>query len=156
MGDILKVINGESLILGRLATFVAKQALLGEDIAIVNSEKVVITGRKEYIVNKYKKAINRGTPFKGPFISRRPDLFLRRIIRGMLPYKKARGRNAFKRIKCYYGIPEELKANNLLTIEEARIETSNALHFITIDELCRSLGWKPRFERIKNNVFRKL
>lgn len=152
----MKVIDGNSLILGRLSTFVAKQALLGEDISIVNSEKIVITGDPRYIIGKYKRAIDRGTPFKGPFISRRPDLFLRRIIRGMLPYKKVRGKKAFKRIRCYYGIPKDLKTKNLLTIEEARLWTSNALKFITIDDLCKSLGWKPRFNRINEKHFKKI
>ncbi len=42
----MKVYNGKDLILGRLATVVAKQALLGEEVKVVNCEKIMISGRK--------------------------------------------------------------------------------------------------------------
>ncbi len=142
------LINGEGLILGRLASFAAKQALQGEEVVIVNSEKVVITGKPELVIAKYKQAINRGNPFKGPFISRQPDKFLRRVIRGMLPWKKLKGRQAFKRVKCYYSIPEEFKDKQFTQVKQALLENSNAVDFITIKDLCTALGFKPRFERV--------
>ena len=40
------VIDATNATMGRLASYVAKQALLGKQIAIVNSEKAIITGNK--------------------------------------------------------------------------------------------------------------
>lgn len=45
----MKVIDGTDAVLGRLASFAAKQALLGEEIVIVNCEKVIITGNRANI-----------------------------------------------------------------------------------------------------------
>ena len=44
------IIDASNLILGRLATFVAKQALLGEQVFIANCEKSVISGDKANIL----------------------------------------------------------------------------------------------------------
>ena len=38
------IINADNLVLGRMAAIAAKQALLGEDVRIVNCEKAIITG----------------------------------------------------------------------------------------------------------------
>ena len=40
-----------------MASMVAKRLLLGEDIAIVNSEKVVVSGKKKSIIEKHKNKI---------------------------------------------------------------------------------------------------
>ena len=44
------IIDGTNLILGRLASVAAKKALLGDDIIIVNCDKVLVTGTKKNIV----------------------------------------------------------------------------------------------------------
>ena len=44
--DTVKVYDAEQMIVGRLGAKVAKAALLGEDVIIVNAEKAVITGDK--------------------------------------------------------------------------------------------------------------
>ena len=53
----IKVIDAENAILGRLASYVAKQVLKGEEIVIVNSEKAIITGNKKNIQKNYKKYV---------------------------------------------------------------------------------------------------
>ncbi|MBI5073266.1 uL13 family ribosomal protein [Candidatus Woesearchaeota archaeon] len=82
------IIDATNLIVGRFATFAAKQALLGEEIAIVNCEKAFITGSKEHILNEYKRKRSIGTWATGPFYHRQPDRLVRRMIRGMLPHKQ--------------------------------------------------------------------
>ena len=134
------IINAENLIIGRLATYAAKQALLGEKIDIINCEKAIITGSKKDILNRYETRIKRGTPFKGPFISRTPERIVKRTIRGMLPYKKEKGKLAFKNIKCYINIPESLKDKEYKTLESANIKKIKNLKFITIGYLSKLLG----------------
>ncbi|MFH2028779.1 MAG: 50S ribosomal protein L13, partial [Nanoarchaeota archaeon] len=102
------IIDATNLILGRLGTYVAKQALLGEKIDIINCEKAVISGKKDFTLKKYLIIKDRGT-YKGPFLPRQPNLFVRRSIRGMLTYKQERGKKAYANIKCYRGMPEEFK-----------------------------------------------
>jgi len=48
------LIDGDKYVLGRFATFVAKLLLEGNHVAIINAEKLVISGKKEAIVAKYK------------------------------------------------------------------------------------------------------
>ena len=84
------IINGENLILGRLATYTAKQALLGEKIDIINSEKIVITGKKKDLIKRYKQRAEKGNPLKGPFFPKMPDRFVRRAIRTMCGITTAR------------------------------------------------------------------
>lgn len=133
-------IDASNLILGRMATFVAKKALLGETINIVNCENVVITGRKREVIDKYITRRERRGPVKGPFIPRRSDLLVRRAIRGMLPYKNAKGREAFERIKCYIGVPENIK--EIETIEKANIKKVPNLKYIQIRDIVKELGGK--------------
>ena len=105
------IIDATNATLGRLASYVAKQALQGKNIVILHSERAIITGRKKFTVERYQIRKKRGgSSQKGPHLSRDPSRILKRAIRGMLPdYRKGRGREAFKRIMCYKGIPEKYK-----------------------------------------------
>ena len=136
------IINAENLILGRLGSHVAKKSLLGEEIQIVNCKNAVIIGKKEAILRKYKQRQERTTPRKGPFIPKTPDKFVKRAIRGMLSYKKARGRAAFKRILCYSSIPESLKNKEIDTIESFNVLQTENVNFIKVQNICRYLGGK--------------
>ena len=107
----MKIIDGKNAILGRLASYAAKEALKGEDIAIVNCEQIVITGNKKNIKENLESKRKRvGSTQKGPKVSRTSEKIVKRVIRGMLPnYRVGRGRVAFKRIKCYSGMPKEFE-----------------------------------------------
>jgi large subunit ribosomal protein L13 len=134
------IINGENLILGRLVTKVAKAALLGERVDIVNAESIVVVGKRDNILKGYKEKFDRKTPVKGPFLPRMPDRFVRRVIRGMLPYKKERGINAFRRTMCYLGVPDNFKKDEIKTFDDINVLNTNNINYITIKELCKLLG----------------
>ncbi|MDP3918992.1 MAG: 50S ribosomal protein L13 [Nanoarchaeota archaeon] len=134
------IINGENLILGRLASIVAKKALLGEKIDIVNADKVVVVGSKRIVEAKYTQKRNRTTPVKGPFISRMADRFVRRAIRDMLPYKKERGREAFERIMCHIGVPDNFKNEKIETLDNVNVLNTSNIQFITIEKICKLIG----------------
>lgn len=135
------ILDATNLILGRLASYAAKKALLGEKVDVVNCEKAVVSGRKKRTIKKYLHIQSRGT-HKGPFLPKKPNLFVRRAIRGMLPYKKGRGEDAFSRIKCYIGVPEELKDKKAETIKNAAVSKLPKLYYITVNEICKELGAK--------------
>ncbi len=137
------VINGEGKILGRLATHVAKLTLNGDQVIVVNAEKIVISGHLKFLVAKYKAHVERkdkANPEHSPYISRRPDLFVKRVIRGMLPYRQPRGKAAFDRLKVYMGVPEGVKvpAKDTLHLKDGRDVYEN---LITIKELAGKLGY---------------
>lgn len=132
-------IDAKNLLLGRIASFAAKQALLGENINIVNCELAVISGKRQDILERYYEKHERGDPFHGAYFPRIPRNLVRRTIRGMLPYAQPRGRDAYKRIKCYSGIPESLKNEKLETIEKAHAKKIKSISYISVKELCRGL-----------------
>lgn len=116
------VINGEDAVLGRLASYVAKQALLGNEVSVVNSEKCFITGSPKMIVKKYRVKKSRGGyGLVGPFIQTTPDRILKRTIRSMMPYQEGRGRAMFKKIRCYVSIPKSLESHKIQTIEKLKV-----------------------------------
>lgn len=136
----MKIIDAKDLIVGRLATYTAKQALLGEEIAIVNCKEAIITGKSKKTISKTKDKREMGDTFSGPFYPKRSDRIMKRIIRGMLPYKKTRGREALKRIKCYVGVPEELKDKEIEKLDSANIKNSKTLKYTTLGRISRSMG----------------
>ncbi|MCK5140083.1 MAG: 50S ribosomal protein L13 [Thermodesulfovibrionia bacterium] len=144
------IIDAKGHVLGRLATYVAKNALLGEDIIIVNSEKIMISGKKKVILKREAERLetrNKGNPQKGPYHQKRPDKFVRRTIRGMLPWKRARGRDAFKRIMVYIGTPDdEIMRRHNINMGTIKIENLNELkkpvEGITVGEVCSFIGGK--------------
>lgn len=134
------IIDGTDLILGRLATYAAKKALEGEAVVIVNAEKVIITGSKKLLLSQFIEKQHMGHAYKGPFYPKMPDRIVKRTIRGMLPYKQERGMKAFKRIKCFMGIPEQYINNKLETISGANYSKLKTLNFITVNDLSKVVG----------------
>jgi len=107
----MKIIDGKGAVLGRLGSYVAKEALKGEEITILNCEQVIITGSKKNIEESFHEKRSRvGSSQKGPKHSKSSEKIVKRTIRGMLPeHRFGRGREAFKRIKCYVGVPKEFQ-----------------------------------------------
>jgi len=141
----IEIIDGEGLILGRLASAVAKKLLTEKDteIVIVNAERVVISGAKERTFKDYKAKKDRGSKEQGPFFPKMPDRIVKRTIRGMLPYKQAKGRDAFSRLKVYLSIPEEYE-----TAERGKVESASAERlsrkYVTVGEVSEKLGWAQK------------
>ena len=69
-----------------------------------------------------------------------PDRFVRRTVRGMLPYKTSRGDAAFKRVMCYKGIPKEFEGKANAKLVKSDISKLSNLKFITVQEICKELG----------------
>jgi len=139
---MVTVINGDGLILGRLASIAARRALAGEEIAIVNAEKVIISGSRARVLGNYYHKRERGSTDWGPYFPRRPDHIVKRTIRGMLPYKRPRGVDAFKRIKCYVGVPAEFANAKMEVPEEVHMDRLNNPQFVTLAAVSTALGAK--------------
>ena len=135
-------INAGNLILGRVASYAAKKSLLGEKVHIFNCENAVVTGNRKYIIEKYRKKRQMGNPSNGPFIPRMPDRFVRRAIRGMVPHKKPRGKEAFGNIMCYIGVPEKFKDKKMITLPSADVSKTKNLRFMYVKDICSNMGGK--------------
>jgi len=141
-----RVIDADGLILGRMASMVAKMLLLAENVIIINAEKAIVSGNRRTTIEHYKTRQNIRThynPIKGPFWFKTPHQLVRRTIRGMLPWKKDRGKVAYRRLKVYSGLPENLN------VDEASIETFSDFSidqlkgtFIEVGELAKEIGFK--------------
>ena len=137
------VIDAEGAILGRLSTNVAKRLLMGETVDLVNVEKMIISGKPESVILQYKERLeirSKYNPLRGPFHYRRPDRFVRRSIRGMLPFKKPRGKAAFHRLKCHISVPKEFEKAKRIKVPEADSAKLRGKR-ISVGDLCKQLGW---------------
>lgn len=134
------VVDATGLVLGRLASVTAKKLLAGEEVRIVNAEKAFVTGGKESIFAEYGQTRDRGHKERGPYFPRRPEMILKRTVRGMLPYKMGRGRDAFSRLRIFVGIPRELKGMPLEQPTAAKMRTESNNKYIELGALSRRLG----------------
>lgn len=137
------IIDGKDLVLGRLASFVAKQLLGGEQVIIVNAAQVVISGRREATFDAYDAWLetrNLANPRKGPFHFRHPEELVRRAVRGMLPFDKSRGRTAFRHLCVYKGIPRELSGKEMISISEASLAHLGTRRFMRLEQLSKHMG----------------
>jgi large subunit ribosomal protein L13 len=103
----------------------------------------VISGYPKSIIERYtaRRAVrNKANPEHSPHWPRRPDMLVNRIVRGMLPYDRPRGKAASKRLRVYLGVPDELK-EKAQKAEKAKNEIKTHRKFIVIKDLCRELGW---------------
>lgn len=136
------VIDAKNQVLGRLASFAAKRAISGETVIVLNAEKAVISGRRHNIVEEAKRRLRTrtlGTQIHAPVHQRRPDLYLRRVVRGMLPWKKAKGRAAFHRVIVFVGVPEEYSKKTAIRVPGA--DASKLLSpYVTLEDLAKEIG----------------
>jgi large subunit ribosomal protein L13 len=133
------IINAENLILGRMAAFVAKKALLGNKVDIVNCDKAIVTGSKKQVQEFYNTKFQRGAPLMGPYVPRAADRMVRRTVRGMLPYKKAKGKEAFDRVMCYIGVPDEFK-EGMTTVPGAEASKLPNIKYVQLGQITKLIG----------------
>lgn len=134
------VLDGDGHVLGRLASHVARRLLQGEEIVIINAERVLVSGDRRQVVEAYRGMWAKGSRERGPYFPRPPDRILKRTVRGMLPHKQGRGREALGRLRVYLGTPPELagaKAQRIPDAAPPRLSTTRLEH------ISRELGWRP-------------
>lgn len=128
------ILDGEDQVLGRFSSKVAELLLEDEEVKIVNSSKLIITGNPRKIIDKYIERRSRGDPHHGPYYPKEVERILRRTIRGMLPYKKKRGKEAMKRLKIYEGNPLEEKGKKI-----AKDKNNLTCRSISLEEISKRL-----------------
>jgi large subunit ribosomal protein L13 len=134
--DADTVVDARDCILGRVASQVAERALDGERIAVVNAERAVVTGRENDVIGTFRARRQQGSD-RGPMYPKRPDRILKRSIRGMVPYKRPRGREAFENVRVYVGDPYDEEAE---VLEDASLDRLSTIKFVQLGEISESLG----------------
>jgi len=129
------VVDARDCILGRVASQVAERALDGERIAVVNAEETVITGSNDDVMDVFETRAEVGSD-SGPYYPKRPDRIMKRSIRGMLPYKRPRGREAFEGIRVYVGNPFEESE----VLADTSLDRLSNIKFVQLGEVSKNLG----------------
>lgn len=130
------VVDARDCILGRVASQVAERALDGERIAVVNAEEAIITGSDDDVMSVFEKRAELGSD-RGPYYPKRPDRIMKRSVRGMLPYKRPRGREAFEGIRVYVGNPFE---NDGEILDGTSLDRLSNIKFVQLGEVSENLG----------------
>jgi len=130
------VVDAEGMVLGRLATEVARvlrgkhKAIftphmdVGDHVVIINADKVVLTSNKAETKMVYRHSGYPGGLSSSTYaetLVRKPEDAVRRTIRGMLP-KNRLGRAQLKKLKVYAGPthPHQAQHPQPLVIDGAR------------------------------------
>lgn len=144
MSDEPILLDATDQVMGRLASYAAKSALGGNRVVVLNAEKAVISGKKSNIVEEAMRRLKTRTlanQTTAPVHQRRPDLYFRRAVRGMLPWKKPKGKAAFHRVYVFMGVPEEYskkKAAKVPGADASKLRTS----YMTLEDLAKEI-WRP-------------
>ena len=136
------IVDGTNMIAGRLCSHVAKLLIDGNRVSIVNTENVMLSGDRDAIIKSYRKFLEIASinnPKFGPYHPRRPDTIVTKMVRGMLP-KKPSGKTAFKRLRAYLGVPNELKSMATTQFEDAKIRRASP-YYTSMGDLGKMVGW---------------
>jgi len=127
------VIDAKDAVLGRIASYAAKQALFGKKVIIVNCNYALLTGRRNMILDQYSHMRSRGQGAqKGPIIPKVAEKLMKRTIRGMLEYTQKMGEAALDRVMCYNETPKEFEAAKKISLVRVlRVKT------VTLKEIAK-------------------
>lgn len=131
------VVDAEGMVLGRLATEVAKiirgkhkpvftpHIDTGDNVIVINASKVVVTGRKAeqktYFTHSGYMGHDKQTPF-ATMLAKHPERVIEKAVHGMLP-KNALARQVLRlKLRVYAGADHPHKAQQPATLTFAKRE----------------------------------
>jgi large subunit ribosomal protein L13Ae len=140
------IIDAKGHLLGRLATYVAKQLELGQKVVIIRCEHMLMSGNHFKNKIKYMDFLRKRmstNPKKGPIHFRTPSRITWRVIRGMLPRKTDKGAAALGRLKCFDGCPLSLNAKKKMCIPDALkvVRLKPRSKYSCVGDIARECGW---------------
>ncbi|KFD53441.1 hypothetical protein M513_05705, partial [Trichuris suis] len=143
------VVDAKGHLMGRLAAVVSKELLLGQRIVVVRCEKMNISGSFYRNKLKYLSFLRKRcniNPKRGPFHLRAPGKIFWRVVRGMLPHKTYRGKQALMRLRAYEGVPPRYqKVKRKVVPCSMRVNCLDQRRkFCELGRLSSEVGWKYR------------
>ena len=143
--ETVVVVDATNQILGRMCSRIAKMLLEGKRVYVVNAEKAVLSGDPKRVIEGYKKMFQvrnyRNLEKQGIRRERSPQRIVKGAVKGMLPTKKPKGREALKRLRVYVGVPKELAGKETIRFPDAdasKLKTK----YIYVRDLAKQLGWR--------------
>merc|ERR1712232_271413 len=160
------VVDGRDHLLGRLASIVAKELLSGQKVVIVRCESMCISGsltRNRVKYAQFRRKRMNTNPRRGPFHFKSPSRMVWRTIRGMIPHKTSRGKQALALLSTFEGVPPPFDKKKRMVVSAALrvLRLKPGRDFTVIGDLAHSIGWKHRDlinkleekRKIESNVF---
>jgi large subunit ribosomal protein L13 len=143
--DVL--IDADGLILGRMASHIAKLLRYGYRVYVVNAEKAVISGDPQMVKESYALWLEIKTlrnPYKwSPHRPRNPIAIVKYAVRNMLSKDPFRRTLLLKRLRVYVGYPEEVRKLKLQPVDIPDAKADRLRHkYVTVGEVAKHLGWR--------------
>lgn len=146
MNRKLVVVDAKGHLLGRMASYIARQLQNGQRVVVVRCEKTLISGIHFRQKLKYMDFLRKRTstnPKKGPIHQKSPSRIVWRVIRGMLPHKTPKGAAAMGRLKCFDGVPLSMNAKKKVVIPDAlkSVRLKPRSKYCNIGDVAKECGW---------------
>lgn len=140
------IVDAKGHLLGRLASYVAKQLQLGQKVVIVRCETTLMSGHHFRNKLKYLDFLRKRmstNPKKGPLHYRAPSRIVWRVIRGMLPHMTPKGAAALGRLKCFDGVPLSLNSKKKVVVPDALrvVRLKPRSKYCNIGDIAKECGW---------------
>jgi large subunit ribosomal protein L13Ae len=140
------IVDAKGHLLGRLASYVAKQLEQGQRVVIVRAEHTLISGghyRNKLKFMDFLRKTMSTNPRRGPVHQKAPSRHVWRVIRGMLPHKTPKGAAALGRLKCFDGVPLSLNAKKKVVVPDAlrAVRLKPRSRYCVIGDICKECGW---------------
>lgn len=140
------IVDCKGHLLGRLASVVAKELINGHKVTLVRCEDINISGslyRNQLKYQQFKNIRTQTNPKKGPFHQRAPSKMIWRTIRGMVPYKTAKGAKAMDNLTTLEGIPFPYNLKKRLVVPAAlkNIRLKPHRKFCKLGDIANLFGW---------------
>merc|ERR1712243_385998 len=141
------VIDGRGHLMGRLASVVAKNILNGNKVVVVRCECINLSGNFYRNKLKYLDFLRKRCnvkPSRGAFHFRAPSKIFWRTVRGMIPHKTERGKDALKRLQTFEGVPPPYDKKKKMVIPSALkvLRLKAGRRFCSLGRLGHEVGWK--------------
>jgi len=135
------VYDGNNAVFGRIASVVAKDLLKGNEVDLINCEKIIVSGDKKLLAKKIltKREMGSGGSMKGPKYPRTNERLVKRMIRGMLPWDRMKGRDAYRKLKVYDSYSDEGKKITSKCKDIIKLNHQKPMKFASIKEIVRLL-----------------
>lgn len=145
----LVVVDAKGHLLGRLASYIAKELQNGQRIVVVRADEVLISGSLFRNKLKFMDFLHKRmstNPKKGPIHNRSPARILWRTVRGMLKHKSPKGAAALGRLKCFDGVPLSYNGRKRVVVTDAlrSMRLKPKSRYCVLGDVAAECGWTKR------------
>ena len=149
MFEKVVIVDARGHLMGRLASFIAKELLNGQHVVVVRTEEINVSGslfRNKLKWAEYSRKHHNTNPKRGPFHFRAPGRMFYRVVKGMLPHKNARGEHALNRLKVFEGVPAPYDKMKRMVVPDALRVTrlKPGRKFCVLGDIAHNAGWKHK------------